>query len=169
MSYYNKGMIIFFLEPVPSKMYKLVCTPIEYTDQPAHPHSLIRVFAGYSIGSQVSNISSGVKLRYWSDCVDAQTVWSRNMRFPTMWYVRLAKALISLRIRAFWSEPLQVALIFYDCQATDRAAFGVSKLIRRLHMILSLFMSKCQIVGNHMSRLIWIFALCTNSLTFRLM
>ena len=34
---------------------------------------------------------------------------SHGMRFPTMWYVRPAKAQISLRIRADWSEPLLVA------------------------------------------------------------
>ena len=33
---------------------------------------------------------------------------SRDMRFPTMWYVRPAKAQTSLRIRAVWSEPLLV-------------------------------------------------------------
>ena len=37
---------------------------------------------------------------------------SRGMRFPTMWYVQTAKAQISLRIRAVWSEPLLVAWIF---------------------------------------------------------
>ena len=31
---------------------------------------------------------------------------SRNMRFPTMWYMRPAKTQISLRIRTVWSEPL---------------------------------------------------------------
>ena len=41
------------------------------------------------------------------------------MRFPTMWYVRPAKAQTSLRIHAVWSEYLLVALIFYDYQATD--------------------------------------------------
>ena len=40
---------------------------------------------------------------------------SRDMRFPTMWYVRPPKAQTSLRIRAAWSEPLLVAWIFYDC------------------------------------------------------
>ena len=39
---------------------------------------------------------------------------SRHMRFPTMWYVRPAKAQTSLRIRAVWSEPLLVAWIFYE-------------------------------------------------------
>ena len=34
---------------------------------------------------------------------------SRSMRFPTMWYVQPAKAQISLRICAVWSEPLLVA------------------------------------------------------------
>ena len=40
---------------------------------------------------------------------------SRDMRFPTMWYVRLAKAQTSLRISAVWSAPLLVARISYDC------------------------------------------------------
>ena len=40
---------------------------------------------------------------------------SRNMRFPTMWYVRPAKPQISLRICPVWSEVLQVAWVFYDC------------------------------------------------------
>ena len=34
---------------------------------------------------------------------------SHDMRFPTIWYLRPAKAKISLRIRAVWSELLQVA------------------------------------------------------------
>ena len=36
-----------------------------------------------------------------------------------MWYVRPAKPQISLRIRTDRSEPLLVALVFYDCLATD--------------------------------------------------
>ena len=39
---------------------------------------------------------------------------SRDIRFPTIWYVRPAKPQISLRIPAVWSEPLIVAWIFYD-------------------------------------------------------
>ena len=34
---------------------------------------------------------------------------SRDMRFPTMWYVQPAKPQISLRIRAVWSEAWLVA------------------------------------------------------------
>ena len=45
---------------------------------------------------------------------------SRNMWFPTMWYVPPAKAQTGLRIRAVWSEPLLVARIFYDSKATDQ-------------------------------------------------
>ena len=55
------------------------------------------------------------------------------MRFPTMWHVRPAKPQISLGICTVWSEPLLVAWIFYDYQVIDRAAFGVSKLKRRQH------------------------------------
>ena len=38
---------------------------------------------------------------------------SSDMRFPTKWYVRPAKAQTSLRICAVWSEPLLFARIFY--------------------------------------------------------
>ena len=50
---------------------------------------------------------------------------SRDMSFPTMWYVRPATSQTSLRIRTVWLEPLLDAWIFYDCSATDRTAFGV--------------------------------------------
>ena len=40
---------------------------------------------------------------------------SRDMRFPTMWYVRPAKAQTSLRIRTVWSEPLLVTWLFFEC------------------------------------------------------
>ena len=42
------------------------------TDQPAHPHGLIRVFAGHSVGSPGSKASSGTKRRLRSACADAQ-------------------------------------------------------------------------------------------------
>ena len=61
--------------------------------------------------------------------------YSWPMRFPSMWYVRPAKAQTSLRIRASWSEPLPVAWILYDSKATDKTKFGVSKLNRRLHRL----------------------------------
>ena len=61
-----------------------------------------------------------------------------------------SKTQISLGIRAVRSEPLLVARIFYDCQANDRTSFGVSNAEARL----SLHLSKCHIIGNHMARLI---------------
>ena len=60
---------------------------------------------------------------------------SQCIRFPTIWYVRPAKPQISLRIRAVWSEPLLVAWVFYDCDATDWTPFGVSMLRSRLHRL----------------------------------
>ena len=47
--------------------------PIEYSDQPAHPRSLIRVFDVRSMGSPGFNVSSGGKQRLWSNRADAQT------------------------------------------------------------------------------------------------
>ena len=40
---------------------------------------------------------------------------SRNMRFPTMWYVGPAKPQTSLHISAVWSESLLGASIIYEC------------------------------------------------------
>ena len=64
------------------------------------------------------------------------------MRFPTTWCMRPAKAQTSLRIRAVWSEPLLVAWLCYASKATDRTSFGVSKLKRRLHMLVWVYI--CQ-------------------------
>ena len=64
-------------------------------------------------------------------------ILSRDMRFPTMWYVGPAKPQIILLIRAVWSEPLLVACVFYECSATDWTSFGVSKIKRSLHRLVS--------------------------------
>ena len=57
---------------------------------------------------------------------------SPDMRFPTMWYVRPAKAQTSLRICGDWSEPLLVYIFFYLSYWTS---FGASKLKRRLQRL----------------------------------
>ena len=61
--------------------------------------------------------------------------WAVTCDFQQCGIVRRAKPQISLRILAFWSEPLLVAWIFYECYATDWTSFGLSKLIRRLHRL----------------------------------
>ena len=63
-----------------SKRKKLACAPIKDSDQPVHPHSLIRVFDGRSVSSQGSNVGSVGILRLQSDCVDAQT--DLNLSYP---------------------------------------------------------------------------------------
>ena len=60
-------------EPDSSKRYKLACSPIKDSDQPAHSCSLIRVFDWRSTCSQGSNEFPGWKLKLWSGCTDAQT------------------------------------------------------------------------------------------------
>ena len=47
-----------------------------------------------------------------SDVVKTQM--SRDMRFPTMCYVRPTMVHTSLRKSAVWSDPLLVAWIFYE-------------------------------------------------------
>ena len=46
--------------------------PSEDSDEPGHPLSLIRVFAGRSMGSQGSKLSSCGQRRHWSDWAEAQ-------------------------------------------------------------------------------------------------
>ena len=69
-----------------------------------------------------------------------------------IWYMRRLRPACAY---IFCSEPLLVAWIFYDCEATDWTRFGVSKLKRRLyrHVWWVIHMSKWHIVGNHMPRL----------------
>ena len=81
-TYHGCEPIRMIQEPVTSKRYKLACALIKYSDQPAHPRSLIRVFDKPSMDSQVSNVSSGGKLRLWLDCANAQTLL--NLRYTHM-------------------------------------------------------------------------------------
>ena len=64
---------------------------------------------------------------------------SCGIRFPTIRYVRPAKAQTSLRIPADWSDPLHVAWIFNECYTTDRTSFIASKLKRRLHRLIYIY------------------------------
>ena len=69
----------------------------------------------------------------------SRCIWgymSRDMRFPTIWYVRPAKPQTSLRIRALWSELCLGAWIFNHSWAIGHTSFEVSKLRRRLHRLI---------------------------------
>ena len=112
---------------------KVVCATSKVSDQPAHTRSLIWVFDSLLniYGSQATDWNS-----FWvsklkerphrlvlvytcqnvtlleSTCRGSHGLklqMSRNMKFPTMWYVRPARSQISMRIRAVWSEPLLFA------------------------------------------------------------
>ena len=49
----------YYLSKISSLRYNLVCAPIKYSDQPAHLHSVIRVFDGCSMGSKGPQVHSG--------------------------------------------------------------------------------------------------------------
>ena len=108
----------------------------EDSEQLAHQYNLL--FVVRFIGSKLHIVFFICEERcIWLEWIDS--IWviqmSRDMRFPTMWFVRPAKAQISLRIRAVWSEPLLVACIFYDCRTTDWTSIGASKPKGRLHRL----------------------------------
>ena len=67
-------------------------------------------------------------------CILVSAFEPRHDISPTMWYVRPAKAQISLRI-----QPLLVAWIFCDCLAIDWTPFGVSKLKKGLHRLVWIY------------------------------
>ena len=51
----KRDAIIICVEPENSRSYKLVCAASKDSCQPAHPRSLIRAFAGRSMGGQGPN------------------------------------------------------------------------------------------------------------------
>ena len=87
----------------------------------------------------------------------SQWYMSRDMRFQTMWYVRPAKPQISLcicsLIKAFASRLNIVWLLGYWLNSIW--SFYALKEASQAH--LSLYLSKCHIIGNHMS---WLNYMC---------
>ena len=69
--------------------YTIARGPSEDSDQPAHPRSMIRVFAGRSVGSQGSKASSARQRGFWSDCVDTHADlsprWAQEMLCPLLY------------------------------------------------------------------------------------
>ena len=60
-----------------------------------------------------TKFAGGIIILFKQKCINLVSAYKmcHNMRFPTMWFVWPAKAQISLRICAVWSEPLLVAYI----------------------------------------------------------
>ena len=106
-------------------------------------------YYAYRRDDNETNEKEAPTYNYWNESVtnkirlSKQIHMSRDMTFPTTWYVRPAKPQISLRIRAVWSEPLLVVWLFFYCSATDWTPFQVSKLKGRLHMLV--WVCTCQI------------------------
>ena len=77
----------------------------------------LKVFASYCCESLALWTTNGMvhhnlatNTKWFINTVgQSRSLLSRDMRFPTMWYVRPAKPQIRLHIRAVSSEPLQVA------------------------------------------------------------
>ena len=53
--------------------YKIASVSSEDSDQPAHPRSLIRLFAGHSVASQGSKACSDGQLSLWTACAFMQS------------------------------------------------------------------------------------------------
>ena len=61
-----------FNEPQRQKTYLSTCPPSEHSDQPAHSHSLIRIFTDRILDIQECKVSLCGQRRIWSGCTDAQ-------------------------------------------------------------------------------------------------
>ena len=102
-------------EPVSSKWYKLARAPIEDSDQPTLPRSLIRVFDGCSFGSQGLKFSSGgtktlIRLRGYPNCSEfslyahANVYLMQNTRLGAQW---LSGRVLDSRPKGRGFEPYQ--------------------------------------------------------------
>ena len=77
---------VFIFEPPHNKTNKMTA-PSEDSDQPWHPHSLIRVFAVRSMDSEGPKLSSSGQRRFLSDWADAQADLSlRWAHMPFCWF-----------------------------------------------------------------------------------
>ena len=126
-------------------MYKLAYALIEDSGQPARMRRLIRVLDGRSMGSQVSNISQGGKLRLWSECVDAQS--DSNLRYTHVpactlcWTPASAQSIKRSWINFIWIKSKDLHLIVTG-----------SKLFRRALTLSSRFVFKDDIANVNYDR-----------------
>ena len=90
-------------EPPHDKTNKMVCTPIEDSDQPGHPPSLIRVFAVRSVGSWRPTVSS-----WGGSNVDDHTA-NRGLMTAAIFYCGTSWG----SFHYFWHELLDLSFISY--------------------------------------------------------
>ena len=80
----------------------MTCAPIEDSDQPGHPPSLIRVFAVHSLGSLGLKVSTCGQRWLWPDRADAQADLSlRWMHRSFCWFFHAVAHMITFSIMCF--------------------------------------------------------------------
>ena len=108
--------------------YNKTCATSEDSDQPAHPHSLVRVFAdrmcllqppGYHNRDKQEPLPTWVSVQ-----ADLRRSWSYRSYCTCINDVQPAKTQISLRICAVWSDSSLIARTFYSLRAIQR---GINK------------------------------------------
>ena len=126
-------------------LYVYLCPSVFFSLWQCHSLALSRIvafsehiFFTWALPAQIQG--SPQPTINWIDTVyqgrwSIRSIYSWAATFPKMWYVRPVKPQFSLCICAVWSEPLQVAWIFYECKVSDWTTFGVSELKRRLHRL----------------------------------
>ena len=86
-------------EPPHDKTNKLACAPNEDSDQPGHPHWLIRVLAVRMKKAWIISYPLSAQRRLWSDWADAQADLSlRWAHMPFCWFCHVAARLSSQRL-----------------------------------------------------------------------
>ena len=82
---------IYIYEPTHDKTNKIACSPIEDSDQPWHPPSLIRVFVVRMKKHWVFSYPLSAQWRLWPDWTDAQADLSlRWAHMPFCWFCHKA-------------------------------------------------------------------------------
>ena len=90
-------LLLLINEPPHDKSNKMACVPIQASDRPGHPSSLIWVFAVHSICSSGPKLSSCGQSWLWSDWANAQAdrslCWAH---MPFCWFCHEAAQICHL-------------------------------------------------------------------------
>ena len=92
------------IEPAHDKTNKMACAPIEDSDQPGHPPSLIRVFAVRMKKAWVLSYPLSAWRRLWLDWADAQA--DLSLRWAYSHFVFFVVRRLKVLLNAFYAVVL---------------------------------------------------------------
>ena len=97
----------------------MACAPIEDSDQPGHPPSLIRVFAVRMKKAWVLSYPLSTLGRLWSDWADVQTDLRRRWAHRSFWSIPM-----DAKHSLYWSPILSLSV------SSDRKLYNITHSLR---------------------------------------